>query len=562
MAIKEKLHYEPKILVFMNRSIPDKETLIVEFKSDQGPLPDSDLVAAVVCLANTEGGDLYLGVEDDGRATGLHAKHNDPIGATALIANRTNPSITVRAERLIVEGEQILWIQVPKSEAIVSTSEGLVQRRRMMADTKPACLPFFPHEFAQRQSDLRLLDYSALPVAQAGINDLDPLERQRLRQLITRYNGDPVLLTLSDEDLDGALGLTTSEGSHRIPTVAGLLTIGREAALRTYLPTHEVATQDLSISLGVRLNDFTKRPLLEVFERIYEQVFAARVVEEEIQVGLFRVPVPNYDRRAFREGFVNALIHRDYTRLGAVHVRWEADGLILSNPGGFVEGVSLDNLIVTEPRPRNPRLADIMKRVGLAERTARGVDLIYQGLLRYGRPAPDYSRSTATNVVLRLSSGNADLPFLELILEEERRIGSPMPVDSLIALSELRSATRLNLEEVAHAIQRNETSARALLGRLIEAGLVDNNGTGHSREYTLSPAAYRRLGKTAPYSSGEQETMIVKYVEQNGQISRQDAATLCRLSLDQASRLLRRLVKENKLNPPNRVGRGANYTLP
>src|SRR3712207_5768487 len=73
----------------------------------------------------------------------------------------------------------------------------------------------------------------------------------------------------------------------------------------------------------------------------------------------------------------------------------ESDGLIISNPGGFVEGVTLDRLLVTEPRPRNPLLADIMKRVGLAERTGRGVDLIYQGLLRYGRPAPDYSRSDA-----------------------------------------------------------------------------------------------------------------------------------------------------------------------
>ncbi|WP_226992300.1 AlbA family DNA-binding domain-containing protein [Desulfatibacillum aliphaticivorans] len=42
------------------------ETLTVEFKSDLKALPDKDLIAAVVALANTEGGDLYLGVENDG----------------------------------------------------------------------------------------------------------------------------------------------------------------------------------------------------------------------------------------------------------------------------------------------------------------------------------------------------------------------------------------------------------------------------------------------------------------------------------------------------------------
>ena len=100
-------------------------------------------------------------------------------------------------------------------------------------------------------------------------------------------------------------------------------------------------------------------------------------MENEIQIGLFRVPVPNYDPRSFREAFVNAVIHRDYTSLGAVHVRWEEEAIVVSNPGGFIEGVSLDNLLVVEPRPRNPLLADAIKRIGLAERTGRGINLIY-----------------------------------------------------------------------------------------------------------------------------------------------------------------------------------------
>jgi ATP-dependent DNA helicase RecG len=139
------------------------------------------------------------------------------------------------------------------------------------------------------------------------------------------------------------------------------------------------------------VNDFYRSPLLRIFEHVEEQ-FRARLVENEITVGLFRVPIPDQDPRAFREALVNALVHRDYTRLGAVHVRWETDAIVVSNPGGFVEGVTLDNLLVVEPRPRNPLLAAAVKRIGLAERTGRGIDVLYQGLLRYGRPAPDYRR--------------------------------------------------------------------------------------------------------------------------------------------------------------------------
>lgn len=48
------------------RTIPEKESLTIEFKSDRSGYSDADLVDEIVGMANTQGGDLYLGVEDDG----------------------------------------------------------------------------------------------------------------------------------------------------------------------------------------------------------------------------------------------------------------------------------------------------------------------------------------------------------------------------------------------------------------------------------------------------------------------------------------------------------------
>lgn len=53
-------------------SIPAAETLEVEFKSDRDGLNDDDLIEALICLANANGGTLYLGVENDAAVTGLH----------------------------------------------------------------------------------------------------------------------------------------------------------------------------------------------------------------------------------------------------------------------------------------------------------------------------------------------------------------------------------------------------------------------------------------------------------------------------------------------------------
>ena len=212
------------------------ETLTVEFKSDVRSLSDRDLVAAVVALTNTEGGDLYLGIEDDSTVTGLHAHHRDSIGLSALIANRTNPPLSARVEVLEYQGISVARIRVPKSRQLVSTSEGLLQRRRLLANGKPEAVPFYPHEFTQRQASLGLADPSAIPLTSLTVEALNSLERQRIRESIRRYGGDMSLLPLADEELDGALGLVaTVEGVQR-PTVAGLLIMGREEILRQHVP--------------------------------------------------------------------------------------------------------------------------------------------------------------------------------------------------------------------------------------------------------------------------------------------------------------------------------------
>lgn len=540
------------------------ETLMVEFKSDDKGLPDRDLVAAVVAMTNTEGGLILLGVENDGTVTGVQPNHQDSSGLIAMIANRTNPSVSVRADVIEWARKKVLRVQVPKTRGIVSTSDGLLLRRRLMVSGKPEAVPFYSHEIMQRQPALGLIDPSAIPLTALTIEDFNPLERQRIRETIRRYGGDMTLLPLADEELDGALGLVADvEGVCR-PTVSGLLILGRENVLRQHIPSHEIAFQVLD-GTEVRANEFFRKPLLQIFEEV-ELLFKARVTEQEIQVGLFRVPIPNYDRRAFREGFINALIHRDYSRLGAVHVRLDDDGLTVSSPGGFVEGITLNNLLVTAPRSRNPLLADIVKRIGLAERTGRGIDRIYEGMLRYGRPAPDYTMSDASSVVLRLAKSDADTAFLEMILTYEERTGAAMPIDSLIILSRLRQERRLTTSDLAADTQKSEQATRITLEKLVEAGLIDAHGVGRGRSYTLSAKVYKKAGQTAAYvrQTGfdpiQQEQMVLKFVEKHGRVKRAEVVELCKISPFQATRLLKRLAEDGKIDPMGK-GKGTYYEL-
>lgn len=532
--------------------IPKSETLVVEFKSDLKKLADDVLIESVVAFSNTDGGNLYLGVEDDGTPTGLHKNHQNIATLGAFIANKTVPPIAVRLEML--DGTvKVLRIEVPKSRSIVSTSSGKILRRRLKADGTPENIPMYPYEITSRLSSLSVLDYSAQPIYDASYEDLDPLEHERLRNVILAYRGEQTLLELSNEELDKALRLVTDVNGILYPTISGMLLLGKVQALHQYVPTNASAFQVL-VGSEIKANDVFELPLLSAFEKM-NNYMSAWNQEQEMEVGLFRISIPDFDKRAFREALVNAFCHRDYAMLGRVRLMLDEDGLTLSNPGGFIEGVTQKNLLSVEPHGRNPALADALKRIGLAERTGRGVDRIYEGSLYYGRPLPDYSESTETMVKLFIPRGVPDKAFVRMISEEQQRQGHVLPVNSLLLLNSLRELRRLSLQEIAQQINLPEAKTKSILERLTEAGMVEAYGNGRGRQYLLSSKMYRQNERDIAYvrqtdiDQVRYSELVLKLAKQQGSITRSDVTELLHISPSQAHHILKRLVQGGELEP-------------
>jgi ATP-dependent DNA helicase RecG len=550
------------------------ETLDIEFKGEErAPFRDNDLIETVVCLANRPGvepGWLFVGVEDDGSVTGARPRHEsgrtDPLRLQALISNRTRPSLTVRVELVSIDGKEVIAVQVPTSRLPVGTSDGRYLRRTIGGKATPACLPFFYHEMQAHQADQGTLDYTALRLGEATWDDLDPLEFERFRRMAreSRGVGDPSLLNLPDVEMAKALGAVEANHTVRAVRILGLLLFGKEESIRRFLPTYEAAFQQLS-NLRVESNDFFRLPLLRLVDEIMGR-FMARYREEEMMYGMLRIGVPDYPERAFREGIANALIHRDYSRMGAVHVQWHPDRIEISNPGGFPTGVRLDNLLVTPPRPRNPLLADAFKRAGIVERTARGIDTIFYEQLRNGRPSPSYARSTESDVILVLPGGKANLAFVRLVVEESQR-GQPLSLDDLLILNGLWQERQMTTSQAAELIQKPEADARSVFARLLESGLVEPRGQSRGRTYHLSAATYRQLGEKAAYirqrgfEPFQQEQMVLNYVKSHQRITRSETASLCQINPDQAKRLLDRLVRGGLL-VRHAAGKATWYGLP
>ena len=531
----------------MELILPIKETMEIEFKSDVKKLNDADLIDAVVAFANTFGGNVYLGIEDNGEVTGLHEQHRDITQLAALIANRTVPPVSVRLEILPAE-RPVLLIQVPKSRSVVAASNGKIQRRRLKADGTPENIPMYPFEITTRLSELSLLDFSAQPVPGACYEDIDPLERERLRKIILAYNGEKNLLELADEELDKALQLVVTAGDILIPTYTGLLLLGKREKLKEYMPTAESAFIMMR-GTEVVTNESFFLPLLAAIEKMTDFV-SARNIMQEMEMGMFRVSIPDFDPRAVREAIVNAFAHRDYTQLGRVLVRIDADGLSVGNPGGFIEGVTYQNILTVEPHGRNPVLADALKRIGLAERSGRGVDRIFEGSLIYGRELPDYSESTTRNVKLFIPRGAPDKRLISLISDEQKRLGSPLPLNSLFVLNVLKNNRRMTLAEISEECSIPEAKLKATLERLNESGLVDAIGNGRGRAYVLSVKAYKepiQYVRQTDIDVVRHKELVLTLARKKDHITRKDVVELLHVSAPQAYRLLKKLVAEGQL---------------
>ena len=101
---------------------------------------------------------------------------------------------------------------------------------------------------------------------------------------------------------------------------------------------------------------------------------------------------------------------------------------------------------------------------------------------------------------------------------------------------------------------------------MAESGLIQAHGTGRGRQYTLSPQVYRELGQSMEYTRQagfdnlQQVEMIKNYARQEGSIKREDVATLCRITLRQASYRLTQMEKSGQLQRHGE-SRGTRYTL-
>lgn len=481
------------------------------------------------------------------------------------IRSNIDPHINVETCIIESDGFKVLCVQTQKSPTTCATKRGMCLKRHIGPDGKPQNMPYLPREQATNLTSLNAGDFSNQTISNYDFSCFDPLNFERLRRRIKALKGDQILLSLTDEELSKALRLVESQEDGTLkPKIAGLLLLGKEECLREFLPHHAVHFQVFSNNGDLKVNDTFYSSILHIMDEI-EQRFGARNEEKEVIIGLTRIPVPDYSSDGFREAFNNTLLHRDYSTTSSIYIQWHEEHMLISSPGSLPDGVTIKNILTHEPKPRNLLLAEAFKRIGIVEQSGRGVDKIFLGQARYGRPLPDYSNSDLHTVRVIIYGGEASLNFTSFLYKKANE-GVEFSINELLILNELYIHRRIILETAQSLIQSNKSFTLRILEKLVETGLIEGDKEGDHRVYFMSGSAYKAMGLSDGYvrTTKETESLIIQiksYLHSNGTITKSTVLDLLKIGDSTAKRLLKTMVESGDLDQVGKAGRHVHYVL-
>ena len=270
---------------------------------------------------------------------------------------------------------------------------------------------------------------------------------------------------------------------------------------------------------------------------------------------------------------VNGVVHRDWLSRQPTTIEHVGDTLTVTSPGGFLGGVTPDNIITHPAVPRYRSMAEAMARLGLAEREGIGVDRMVRDMLAIGRPAPAISGIDGPCVRVTLLGGPPDAAVLALVAELTPAWAGN--VDSLLLIEHLTRHGWVDADSAVGVLQRSSPDeAREAILRLAEAHLdPDHSGTviaqvrgvpaHQSPAFRLSDAARERLAHrlAALHTPEGREALILHWSRARGRVSSTEVADLTGLSRVYAGKLLAALADAHQLtgSRAERIGRGYFY---
>ena len=538
------------------KKILDKgETDTVEFKSWVKARSQKEIISLAVdeliAFANHKGGTVYFGVEDQPIEVTGCSRDYDSQRIIEGIYDKTRPSLFTEIYDFEYEGKLVIAISVKADGKTYTTTDGRCLKR-LGRNSKP----LYPDELSNVYSSNQNPDFSGRIINESTLDDVNKLEVYSLKEKLKVRDSRSTLPDLEDNDFLRDLQLTKYDGNVERLTVAGLLFVGKEKSIQRLLPQAEVIylhySADNLEEYDARLD--MKLPLINVIDKLTERIRAYSKIEN-IQVGLFRLEVEDFPEKVFQEALLNALSHRDYQSNVAVYVKQYPDRIVIENPGGFLDGITENNIITHPSVPRNKLIAETLQNLKYVQRTGQGVDIIFKEMISMGKPYPKY-KSFNDAVSLTIFSAIDHTEFIKFITEVQEKNSRIMPLAEMMILRDLMDNRKEPLSMLAGTIQKSLDETKRSCNELINDGLIEIVG----KEYMLTAKVYEALKSDVEYTRDKTiqyikaKNMILEYLQSNKSNSRITSAKIqemCGFTKQQARGVIDKMRGEGLLKIHN-----------
>jgi ATP-dependent DNA helicase RecG len=350
--------------------IAQGEGVSIEFKEAKEKVPTS-FYETVVSFANTNGGVILLGVDDDGIVTGIQPENKANFLkniVTALNAiDNMSPVLYLNPFAIDYDGKMIIVVQVPASSQ-VHNHAGRVYIREYEVD-----IDITGNQHKMRSLFLRKGTIYTETHIYSGLkmSDLDESLFDKARNLIRSNRNDHPWLTVDNMQMlrDAVLYWNDFEQNKEGFTLAAALLFGKDLTIQNLLPAYKVEAM-VRIKNKDRWDDrLTLRTnLIDTYLQLKEFI-NRHLPDKFFMEGDQRVDLRD---KIFREVIGNIIIHREYTDATATELIIEEDTVKTLNPNNpWFNGImDLDNF---NPHPKNPNLRRFFTALGWADEIGSGI---------------------------------------------------------------------------------------------------------------------------------------------------------------------------------------------
>ena len=411
-----------------------------------------EIYKEVIAFANTDGGIVYVGIDNEGNAIGLTDVDNEYIRITNGIRDAIMPDVTM-CVKFTIQDNKVVRITVNEgtNKPYYLKSKGL-KPSGVYVRQGTSSVPASPEQIRQMIKD----------------SDGDTFEELRsLEQDLTFDAAERAFKMYGVEfnrEKHRALGMVQNKDD--IYTNLALLLSDQ------CLHTTKIAVFSDEACTVFRDSKEFGGSLLGQFEDCVNYLALCNKTSSVIK-GVVRTDKQDYPEEAIREALLNALVHRDYGFSGSIIINVTDSKMEFISLGGLIPGLSPDDIRSGISQPRNKNLAEVFHRLRLIESYGTGIRRIFN--LYADCPTQPQIEVTSNTFKIMLPNMNTTAN-----VKPEKK---PVTAQMQKILDFIEANGQITEKQISELLGLKKTRTFTLAKQMRDMGLIEVVGRGEKKRY-------------------------------------------------------------------------------